>query len=1403
MYQRSKIFQFFSRLGSAFPIVLLCLTFLVLVLTAGAYRQYQIFEDKYHKDVQHSVDDYAAKVGLTAEAVLKVNHLFSTSNGKSFVDFKQDVNSSLDVKMLQRMQQVFFNFNGYFLLTLDGKVYKQHAQLLHENEQQQIELAVQAAKGKDTIFAYHFGNDGAFYIATPWSYADQQGYLVVRRPFAVFSQVISEGKFTGFELALLNQQTKQLFIRKNMTPRYDLAVYLSEKEQKRTIYAKDLPPTPWRVVALPDMTFRSEVVREIVVPPLVIVLLFLFSALLLLSVLSRYKAKQLAAEAANRLIEQRAEQTLGAIEDTVITTDLKGEIRYINGPGWELLKRLQKNAVIGHQLQDTLPISAAGWMQGDYSVLENHSSHEIEIEIDGQSQYLEQRIHSLFDGDKLDGMVWILRDINSRVANRQALAASQQRYKDIYDGAGMALWMVKMQQLPALLKSWQCETPEQLDTYMAQHPDAYRDLEKVFSLAESNESSHKLFAAKDSDELLKDVRSVLAEDGQRMRIKTARAYLEGRKKMEFETRARRLDGRMLDLWISISFVASDEILISYTDVTARKLTLQVLQEREEFWSSVINALPDIIYVNDLSKRRGIYSNRQIGHLLGYDDTKIAELGEGYWQKLLHADDVEVAKSKIDAMRNMPPGTVTESTFRLKAKDGSWRIIRFRDTILSSDEFDMAQQYVGMARDVTESVEAQELLSENERQYRLLAENVSDIIWATDLNLNFTYVSTSIERVLGYGQNEVLRAGVQSIFPSKQVRQLIKMFREDLREAEQQGMEYSGNRFFDIDAVTVSGVPMVLELHSSLLRDEQGVVQGMLGVCRDVTARRLIEKEVRQAAGVFENSTESILICDPSGIVLKTNRAFTELTGYRQDDVIGKMPTVLQSEQHDVHFYPEIIDALLIEGYWQGELYYRCHNGEERPSWTGITAIKDDLGHVQSHIVISSDIADRKQVEQHIHKLAYFDALTSLPNRSQMHDHLNHALNTAKQEQTCVALLFIDLDRFKPINDSMGHPVGDQVLELVAQRLEKVVAGRGLLARIGGDEFTLLISGFKDPTKERESIEAIGQEILEALRQAFNVNERELFIGGSIGVSIFPETGLTGAELLRNSDIAMYHAKAKGRNALAFFVQEMNDDVTEKLELENALHGALERGEFELFYQPQWDLKTGLCVGAEALLRWHHPNKGIVSPVHFIPILEESGLIVAVGEWILFEACDQLSKWRKAGLSMERIAVNLSARQFQQKGLIDAVQQALDSAGIAARQLEVEITESLLIDDVERTLNTLKQLKLMGVRVSIDDFGTGYSSLSYLKQFPVDTLKVDRSFIMNIPDNKDDEQITRTIISMAHNLGLGVIAEGVETAEQLSFLKQLGCEEVQGFLLSPPVRAAAMEDTINNSQMQLE
>ncbi len=547
--------------------------------------------------------------------------------------------------------------------------------------------------------------------------------------------------------------------------------------------------------------------------------------------------------------------------------------------------------------------------------------------------------------------------------------------------------------------------------------------------------------------------------------------------------------------------------------------------------------------------------------------------------------------------------------------------------------------------------------------------------------------------------------------------------------------------------------------------------------------------LRQAAAVFESTREGVVITDLAPNILAVNRAYTEITGYSEAQVMGKNPKVLKSGRHDESFYQAMWASLYKVGYWHGEVWNRRRNGEIYPQWLTISTVFNERHEPSNYVGVFTDITQIKQSEARLSHLAHYDPLTGLPNRLLAQSRLHHAIERAQRHHHRVATLYFDLDRFKNINDSLGHPVGDELLILMASRLKKRLREEDTLARLGGDEFLLVLEDIKDPSEPA----TLAQNLIDLLTSPFILpSGHEIFINASIGISLFPDDASSVTELIQHADMAMYLAKQEGRNTYRYHTAALSIAANERLVMENHLRHALVAGEFIIHYQPLIHARSGRTIGVEALVRWQPPGKAMVSPGKFISIAEETGLIVPLGEWVLRTACAQGRAWMDAGLPPLVIAVNLSVRQFQSENLVELVQSVLVETGLPAACLELELTESMFMEHAEQSINTLRTLKALGVRLAIDDFGTGYSSLTYLKRFPIDKLKIDQSFVRGLPQDPNDREIAATIIAMARSLKLAVLAEGVESEQQLAYLRQHGCDYYQGYLFCRPITALEFE-----------
>jgi len=566
-----------------------------------------------------------------------------------------------------------------------------------------------------------------------------------------------------------------------------------------------------------------------------------------------------------------------------------------------------------------------------------------------------------------------------------------------------------------------------------------------------------------------------------------------------------------------------------------------------------------------------------------------------------------------------------------------------------------------------------------------------------------------------------------------------------------------------------------------------------GFISDITERKRAEETLRIAAIAFE-SQEGMFITDAAGTILRVNHAFTRITGYPAEEAIGKTPGLLSSGRHDPTFYGAMREAIAQNGSWQGEIWNRRKNGEVFPEWLTITAVKNDEGKITHHVSTLTDITQRKAAEDQIKHLAFYDPLTRLPNRRLLIDRLHQAMAASARSGYEGALLFIDLDNFKTLNDTLGHDKGDLLLQQVARRLTSCLREGDTVARLGGDEFVLMLEDLsKTPREAAAQAESVGKKILYALNLPYDLAGHEYHNTPSLGVTLFADHQNNADELMKRADLAMYQAKAAGRNTLRFFDPEMQAAVNARVALERDLRSGLRQNQLRLYYQAQVD-DDGVLTGAEALVRWQHPVRGMVSPADFIPLAEETGLILPLGQWVLETACAQLASWAAAEKTARlTISVNVSARQFRHVDFVAQVLTVLADTGCDPQLLKLELTESLLFDDVEDIILKMSELKDKGVCFSLDDFGTGYSSLAYLKRLPLDQLKIDQSFVRDLLTDANDAAIAHTIVALARALGMSVIAEGVETDAQRSFLAGLGCRAYQGYFFGRPGPVATLFD----------
>ena len=637
-----------------------------------------------------------------------------------------------------------------------------------------------------------------------------------------------------------------------------------------------------------------------------------------------------------------------------------------------------------------------------------------------------------------------------------------------------------------------------------------------------------------------------------------------------------------------------------------------------------------------------------------------------------------------------------------------------------------------------------------------------------------YVNPALERITGHAPQTVIGGSPRFLQGEDTQRQALDELREALRAQQPVALELLNYK--------KSGEPFRMQVDIAPVFDEAGRCTHFAAIERDVTPQHRAVERVRLAATALNRTDEGVMVLDAQGRATLVNDAFTAITGYGASEMIGRVPR-LDPEHKDLTLFDEIKARIDDSGSWRGELWARRRDGSAYPALTRITQGSDGEGGTH-YFVAFQDISQRKDTEARLQYLSSHDGLTALPNRLLLQDRTDKCIDHARRRGGHIALLFLDVDRFKQINDSLGHKAGDELLRLTAARLQSAVRTSDTVARMGGDEFTVLLDDLNAP----QDAGVVAGKILQTFSRPMDLAGGSVYVSMSIGISCFPSDGENFNAMLHNADLAMYRAKQQGRGQYHFYSRDMDVDAVRTLTMQTALHEALGRREFRLHYQPIVDLSTGRVAGAEALIRWHTPGLGVVAPSDFIPVAEETGLIVPIGEWVIGEAVREVRRILDDGYPDFRIAVNLSARQFRQQDLVERVADALQREGVDPRHLEFEITETTMIHRVEDAMQMLERLRDLGVSVALDDFGTGYSSLRYLKNFRINYLKIDRSFVSTLPDDNGSAAIVHTIIGMAKGMDVQVIAEGVETHAQLQALRRWGCEEAQGYLLSMPLQA---------------
>lgn len=966
------------------------------------------------------------------------------------------------------------------------------------------------------------------------------------------------------------------------------------------------------------------------------------------------------------------------------------------------------------------------------------------------------------ENDQPTRMLGTIQDITERKQVEQTLAQSTQRLHLALHSAHMGVWEYdfvhdKLYWSPEIYLQFGIEDIEPSRELLLgmTHPDDTHISQQAMDKAISGHTTY------------------FAE--YRVLVKGREVWVEDRGDINFDN-----EGRPL------------KIVGTAQDITARKQAEMELRASEQKMLTILDNVDAYIYLKDMDGHY-IFANRRVRELWGVEMADIVGFGD---EKFFDASTTENIRANDRDVLDRGETHTTEETNTVVATGQTFTYLSTKLPLRREDGSIYA--LCGVSTDITARIRSEEALHASEERartlftlLRLITDNVTDMIWAKDLNKRYLFANKAICEQLLNAENTDEPIGKDDMFFA---------LRERNSRPDDPSWHTFGELCQDSDTITLqSGKPsqfdeygnvkgefLFLDVHKAPFINDKGEVIGVVGSGRDVTQQKVIEEKLRLASMVLENSSEAMFITDAEGYIIETNPAFTKLTGYNVEEAIGKKPSILNSGKHDPSFYKAMWKDLEKNGHWQGEIWNRRKNGEVFAEWQTINTIYNDDGTVHRHVALFSDITEKKKSEELIWAQANFDQLTGLPNRRMFRDRLTQDLKKAHRAGLGLALMFLDLDRFKEVNDSLGHDIGDALLVEASRRITDCVRESDTVARLGGDEFTIILAELDD----RASVERIATDILRAVSQPFELGDDVAYVSASIGITLYPDDATSLEDMLKNADQAMYVAKNAGRNRFSYFTNAMQEKALYRLHILNDLRSALAEQQLQLHYQPIVDIRTGEIHKAEALLRWFHPKRGLINPAEFIPLAEESGLIHEIGDWVFQQVTAQAMKWTANYGTDFQIGVNKSPIQIQSKSELCRWKEHLATTGVSGKNLVIEITEGVLLDHTPAVISELLAFRDAGIQVAIDDFGTGYSALSYLKKLDIDYVKIDQSFILTLETDDNDKALAEAIVVMAHKLGLKVIAEGVETQKQLDLLAKMGCDYAQGFLYS---RALAPED----------
>jgi diguanylate cyclase (GGDEF)-like protein/PAS domain S-box-containing protein len=1062
--------------------------------------------------------------------------------------------------------------------------------------------------------------------------------------------------------------------------------------------------------------------------------------------------------------EQRLRITLESIGDAVIVTDASGNITRMNRVASELTAWPEEDA-IGLPLLNVFDIYQAETgekltnpvdlviQNGEVVELSNHTVLKAR---NGVSYHISDSAAPIrLDhnrGTEILGVILVFTNVTNQYRLRQELRQSVDFLKNLLTISPCVTYILDVKQ---------DTTTEFRLSYVSESVIHYSGHPAEYWLSQPEVWQQSVHPA-DINKVKQTLLTVLQSD----------------KPVSNQFRFRHRDGHYITVEDHLSVVKDQhteklQIVGVVLDISEQKHTA----EQNALFGEILEQSLNEIYVFDAESFQFIHVNHGALINLGYSLEEI--------HKLTPLDiktdyNLTTLKALISPLRSgETPRLIFETNHR--RKDGSQYAVHVD---LQTAFYGEREVFIAIIEDISEQKQVEKILSQERSLLRSIIDSSPDLIFCKDDQGRYIRCNKAVMEFLATTESDIIGKTDFEFYPEREAR--------NYRHSDQLTLQHNTSQFYEETVYGAKGQKGLFETLKTPLKNEAGKTIGVLGISRDISRQYEADKELRLASLVFENSNEGIIITNENNLIITVNPAFTTMTGYSLDDVAGKNPSILSSGEHDQYFYEQMWTQLEQQGFWSGEVQNRRKNGKTYPQWLSISRVENAQQQLQNYVAIMSDISKYREAEQKINFLAHHDVLTSLPNRALLKDRVGQALISAERHRQKLALLYLDLDRFKFINDSLGHAIGDQLLIKVAERLNRQMREEDTVCRTGGDEFIILL-----PDTDADGAGHVAQKLVENITTPFEIDGNQLFVTVSIGISIYPDNGRDAESLNKHADTAMYRAKQAGRNQYQFFTAEMHSQIVYKLELEHALRFALARNELSLVYQPLVDIKLNKITGAEALIRWNHPELGIISPLEFIPIAEETGMINPIGQWILHTAIGQCKQWVDAGHTDLLIAINLSAVQFNNPLLVTMINTILHEHQLPADNLELEITESVAMINIDLTIKQLKSLADAGIRLSLDDFGTGYSSLNYLKKFPINKLKIDQSFVFDMLTDEDDEAIVDAVITLARSLGLKTLAEGVETPEHLRALNNKGCDFMQGYLFSKPVPAEPFLNLLNH------